>query len=62
MQEMKDAKSQSESQSATQPTQSTTLGTLENMAGKVVGCEGMVEGGEKRMPAKVGIEEQNGTG
>lgn len=65
MQEMKDAKDASSS-SAQQPTQSSILGNLEAAAGKVTGCEGMVEEAQQRMPQpqekKVGIEEQNGTG
>ena len=43
------------------PAQSGVLGTVENMAGKAVGCEGMEKEGEARNP-KAGIEEQNGTG
>ena len=58
VQEMKDAKAQSDGQ----PTQSSILGTFENMAGKVTRCEGMVEEGQQRIPNKVGIEEQSGTG
>jgi hypothetical protein len=45
-----------------QPTQSSILGTVENLAGKATGCEGMVEEGKNRMPEKRGIEEQSGTG
>jgi len=59
VQEMKDAKAQSEGQP---PTQSSVLGTVENAAGKVTGCEGMAEEGQQRIPEKRGIEEQSGTG
>ena len=55
---MKDAKAQSDGQ----PAQSSILGTFENTAGKVTGCEGMVEEGQQRIPNKIGIEEQSGTG
>lgn len=58
VQEMKDAKAQPDSQ----PSQSTILGTVENAAGKVTGCEGMVEEGQQRVPNKRGLEEQSGTG
>ena len=58
VQEMKDAKAQSDGQ----PTQSTVLGTVENAVGKVTGCEGMEAEGQQRIPNKVGIEEQSGTG
>jgi len=58
VQEMKNAKAQSDGQ----PTQSSILGTVENTAGKLTGCDGMVEEGQQRIPTKVGIEEQNGTG
>ncbi|KIY03729.1 uncharacterized protein Z520_00420 [Fonsecaea multimorphosa CBS 102226] len=58
VQEMKDAKTQSEGQ----PAQSSLLGTVENAAGKVTGCEGMVDEGKKRIPEKRGVEEQSGTG
>ncbi|OAP63107.1 hypothetical protein AYL99_02334 [Fonsecaea erecta] len=61
VQEMKDAKAQSDS-SQGQPTQSSLLGTVENAAGKVTGCEGMVDDGMKRLPEKRGAEEQSGTG
>ncbi|KAL2438661.1 hypothetical protein ABEF95_012822 [Exophiala dermatitidis] len=60
VQEMKDAKAQSNSSG--QPTQSTLLGTVENAAGKITGCEGMVEEGQQRIPEKRGSEEQSGTG
>lgn len=56
---MKDAKAQSDAQP---PSQSTILGTVENAAGKVTGCEGMEEEGQQRIPNKTGIEEQSGTG
>jgi hypothetical protein len=59
VQEMRDAKEQSDN---SQPTQSSILGTVENLAGKATGCEGMVEEGGKRIPEKRGIEEQSGTG
>jgi len=67
VQEMKDANSQSQSQSQSQgpdaaPTQSSVLGTVEKTAGQVTGCEGMVQEGQQRMPAKAGVEETNGTG
>lgn len=60
VQEMKDAKAQSDSQSP--PAKSTVLGTIENAAGKLTGCEGMVEEGHQRVPEKRGVEEQSGTG
>jgi hypothetical protein len=56
---MKDAKAQSDYQA---PTQSSILGTVENAAGKLTGCEGMVDEGQQRIPDKRGIEEQTGTG
>ncbi|EXJ75122.1 uncharacterized protein A1O5_01818 [Cladophialophora psammophila CBS 110553] len=63
LQEMKDAKAQSDPESAQgQPIQSSVLGTLENAAGQVTGCEGMVEEGKQRIPEKRGVEEQSGTG
>jgi len=58
VQEMKDAKAQSNSQ----PAQSSILGTVENTIGKVTGCDGMVEEGQQRIPEKTGVEEQSGTG
>ncbi|KIW33805.1 uncharacterized protein PV07_00626 [Cladophialophora immunda] len=61
MQEMKDAKAQSDSTQG-QPAQSSVLGVVENAAGRVTGCEGMVDEGNKRMPEKRGVEEQSGTG
>ena len=57
LQEMRDAKAQETSM----PTQSGVLGTVENLAGKATGCEGMEKEGEPRRPTG-GIEEQNGTG
>ncbi len=57
---MKDAQSSSSEPQST--SQSSILGTVENAAGKITGCEGMVEEGQKRMPNKTGVEEQNGTG
>jgi uncharacterized protein YjbJ (UPF0337 family) len=57
LQEMRDAKVQDTSA----PTQSGVLGTVENLAGKVTGCEGMEKEGEARKPTG-GIEEQSGTG
>ncbi|OAG45006.1 hypothetical protein AYO21_00968 [Fonsecaea monophora] len=65
VQEMKDAKAQSTSTTTPQqqqPAQSSILGMVENAAGKVTGCEGMVDEGKKRIPEKRGIEEQSGTG
>ncbi|EXJ94219.1 hypothetical protein A1O1_02612 [Capronia coronata CBS 617.96] len=62
VQEMKDAKAQSDSQSQSPPSQSTVLGTIENAAGKITGCEGMVDEGQHRIPEKRGVEEQSGTG
>jgi len=65
VQEMKDANSQSQPQSPgpdAAPTQSSVLGTVEKTAGQVTGCEGMVQEGQQRMPAKAGVEETNGTG
>lgn len=67
MQEMKDAKAQSDtaaqaSGQSTQPAQSGVLGTVEKTLGSAVGCEGMVEEGGKRVGEKRGIEEQSGTG
>jgi len=59
VQEMKDAKAQSDSQP---PTQSTILGSVENAAGSAFGCEGMVDEGKQRIPEKRGVEEQTGTG
>jgi len=61
IQEMKDAKAQSDSQGG-QPMQSSMLGTVENAAGKATGCEGMVDEGKQRIPEKRGVEEQSGTG
>ncbi|EXJ55671.1 hypothetical protein A1O7_08600 [Cladophialophora yegresii CBS 114405] len=58
VQEMKDAKAHSEGQ----PAQSSILGTVENAAGKLTGCEGMEQEGQQRIPNKKGIEEQSGTG
>ncbi|KIW64226.1 hypothetical protein PV04_09177 [Phialophora macrospora] len=58
IQQMKDAKAQSDGQ----PTQSSILGTVENAAGKLTGCEGMAQEGQQRIPDKRGIEEQSGTG
>jgi uncharacterized protein YjbJ (UPF0337 family) len=55
---MKDAKAQSDGQ----PTQSSILGTVENAAGKLTGCDGMAQEGQQRIPNKTGIEEQSGTG
>jgi hypothetical protein len=43
------------------PTQSSVLGTVENLACKATGCEGMEKEGEARKPAG-GIDEQSGTG
>ena len=57
LQEMRDAKQADTSA----PTQSGVLGTVENLAGKVTGCEGMEKEGEARKPTG-GIEEQSGTG
>jgi hypothetical protein len=58
LQEMRDAKAQDTSA----PAQSGILGTVETMAGKAVGCEGMEkEEGKARKPTG-GIEEQSGTG
>jgi uncharacterized protein YjbJ (UPF0337 family) len=54
---MRDAKAQDTSM----PTQSGVLGTVENLAGKATGCEGMEKEGEARKPVG-GIEEQSGTG
>ena len=54
---MRDAKAQEPSG----PAQSGVLGTVENMAGKAVGCEGMEKEGDARKPTG-GIEEQSGTG
>jgi len=60
VQEMKDAKAQSDSQP---PTQSSILGSVEKTAGSLTGCEGMVEEGKARAPATgAGLEEQSGTG
>ena len=61
---MKDANNQSKSTSPDdgKPAQSNILGTIENSAGKMVGCEGMVDEGGQRMTSKAGIEEQSGTG
>lgn len=58
IQEMKDAKAQSDNQ---QPMQSSILGSVESTAGKAAGCEGMVAEGNARMPSG-GSEEQSGTG
>ncbi|KAI1624918.1 hypothetical protein EDD37DRAFT_665038 [Exophiala viscosa] len=58
VQEMKDAKAQSSGE----PAQSSILGTVEKTAGSLTGCEGMVDEGQQRIPAKAGIEETNGTG
>ncbi|KAJ9602950.1 hypothetical protein H2200_012730 [Cladophialophora chaetospira] len=58
VQEMKDAKAQSDGQ----PAQSSILGNIESAAGKVTGCEGMAAEGQQRIPNKTGIEEQSGTG
>lgn len=44
------------------PTQSTVLGTVENLAGKVTGCEGMENEGESRKATGPGAEETSGTG
>ena len=57
LQEMRDAKAQDTSA----PAQSGALGTVETMAGKAVGCEGMEKEGEARKPTG-GIEEQSRTG
>lgn len=57
VQEMKDARQQSNGQ----PAQSGVLGTVESAAGRAAGCEGMVQEGEARKPA-VGSEEASGTG
>lgn len=54
---MRDAKTQDTSA----PSQSSVLGTAENLAGKLTGCEGMEKEGEARKPTG-GIEEQSGTG
>lgn len=54
---MRDAKVQDTSQ----PTQSVLLGTVENLAGRATGCEGMEKEGGARKPTG-GIEEQSGTG
>lgn len=48
-------------QDTSAPTQSGVLGTVENLAGKVTGCEGMEKEGEARGPTG-GVEEQSGTG
>jgi uncharacterized protein YjbJ (UPF0337 family) len=48
-------------QDTSAPTQSGVLGTVENLAGKVTGCEGMEKEGEARKPTG-GVEEQSGTG
>ena len=58
VQQMKDANAQPSGA----PTQSSILGTVENAAGKVTGCEGMEKEGQERIPNKTGIEEQSGTG
>jgi len=57
LQEMRDAKQQDTSA----PTQSGVLGTVENLAGKATGCEGMENEGEARK-GTAGIESQSGTG
>ena len=54
---MRDAKAQDTSML----TQSGVLGTVENLADKATGCEGMEKEGEARKPVG-GIEEQSGTG
>lgn len=61
---MKDAKAQSEHESATeggsQPMQSAVLGKAEKVIGDATGCEGMSKEGVQRMGA--GSEEGSGTG
>jgi len=47
VQEMREAKAQNDTGP---PAQSGILGTVESAAGKVTGCEGMVEEGEARKP------------
>jgi hypothetical protein len=59
LQEMLDTKAQ-DTPTPT-PTQSSVLGTVENLACKATGCEGMEKEGEARKPAG-GIDEQSGTG
>lgn len=44
------------------PTQSTVLGTIENAAGKLTGCEGMVDEGKSRKATGPGSELSSGTG
>lgn len=44
------------------PTQSTVLGTIENAAGKMTGCEGMENEGKSRAGGQVGSEAASGTG
>lgn len=59
VQEMKDAQAQS---SSGPPSKSGILGTVENAAGKVTGCEGMEAEGQQRLPHGPGSEETSGTG
>lgn len=57
VEEMRAAKDQKDT-----PTQSTILGTVENIAGKVTGCEGMENEGASRKATGPGSEVTSGTG
>lgn len=63
LQEMRDAKQANQDPSAP-PAQNGLLGTVENLAGKATGCEGMEKEGETRkgVTQAAGIESQSGTG
>lgn len=58
VEEMRDARDQKDA-----PTQSTLLGSIENAAGNLTGCEGMQNEGESRKASGIsGSEESNRTG
>jgi len=67
LQEMRDAKA-AQPDTSSDHSSGGVLGSVENMAGKMVGCEGMEKEGEERKAASgttdrgAGLEEQNGTG
>lgn len=55
---MREANQQSEGQ----PAQSNILGSIENAAGRLTGCEGMENEGKSRQTTGTGSEETSGTG
>lgn len=56
---MRDAKAAGDNQP---PAKSGILGSMESVAGRATGCEGMVDEGEQRKPGGPGSEETSGTG